>query len=87
MTTQSTRNIKKNLPTVKVIAYFINEVWSPDLAHVDKLARDNEDVNYFLVAVDVLSRYLRVEPWKSKYATTADGFKKMIKTSDLKKSG
>ena len=73
-------------PTPKVIAYHINEIWSLNLAYVDKLAKENKDVKYLLVAVDCLSRYLRVEPLKSKYATTtADAFKKMIKSKRPKK--
>ena len=67
--------------TLKVIAYDINEIWLLDLAYVGKLAKENKDVKYFLVAVDCFSRYLRVEPLKSKYAaTTADAFKKMMKS-------
>ena len=38
----------------------INEVWSIDIAHMDKLSKCNNGVDYVLVAVDVLSRYLRV---------------------------
>ena len=56
------------------------------MAYIDKLAKENKDVKYSLVAVDCLSRYLRVEPLKSKYATTtADAFKKMIKNKRPKK--
>ena len=67
-------------PRLKVIVKDINEIWSLDLAYVDKLAKYNRDVKYLLVAVDCLSRYLRVEPMKTKYATeAADAFKKMIK--------
>ena len=76
----------KRFPTLKVIAYDINEIWSLDLAYVDKLAKENKDVKFLLVAVDCLSCYLRVEPLKSKYATTtADAFKKMIKNKRPKK--
>ena len=75
------KKYRKRFPTLKVIAYNINEIWSLDLAYVDKLAKENKDERYLLVAVDCLSRYLRVEPLKSKYATTtADAFKKMIKS-------
>ena len=64
----------------------IAKIWSLDLAYVDKLAKENKDVKYLLVAVDCLSRYLRVELFKSKYATTtADAFKKMIKSKRPKK--
>ena len=58
----------------------INKIWSLDLAYVDNLVKYNRDVKYLLVAIDCLSRYLRVEPMKTKYATeAADAFKKMIK--------
>ena len=54
---------------------------------MDKLAKENKDVKYLLVAVDCLSRYLPVEPLKSKYATTtADAFEKMIKNKRPKKA-
>ena len=67
-------------PRLKVIVKDINEIWSLDLAYVDNLAKYNRDVKYLLVAVDCLSRYLRVEPMKTKYATeAANAFKKMIK--------
>ena len=74
------RSIRKQFPRLKVIVKDINENWSLDLAYVDNLAKYNRDVKYLLVAVDCLSRYLRVEPMKTKYATEADGaFKKKIK--------
>ena len=64
----------------------INKIWSLDLAYVDKLAKYNRGVQYLLVAVNCLSRYLRVEPLKTKYAKeTTKAFKKMIKTKQPKK--
>ena len=73
-------------PRLKVILNDLNEIWSVDLAFVDKLAKYNRGVKYILVAVDRLSRYLRVEPLKTKYATeTAEAFKKMIKYKQPKK--
>ena len=73
------RNVRKQFPRLKVIAFRINEIWSMDLAYVDKLSGYNKDVKYLLVAVDVLSRYLRVEPLKDKYAATAaKAFAKML---------
>ena len=61
---------------------------SLDLAFVDKLAQYNHDVKYLLVAVDCMSRYLRVQPLKSKYATTtAEAFKLMITTKQPEKVG
>ena len=68
-----------NFPRLKVIVNDLNEIWSLDLAHVDKLAKYNRD-KYLLVAFDCLSRYLRVEPLKTKNATeTAKAFRNMIK--------
>ena len=64
---------------MKVIAYDINEIWSIDLAYVDKPAKYNNGVKYLLVAVDVLSRKLRVRPIRTKGAEeTAKNFGLMI---------
>ena len=80
------KTYRKKFPRLKVKVFDLNEIWSLDLAHVDKLAKYNGDVNYLLVAVDCLSRYLRVQPMKSKYATTCmEAFKKMIKVKQPKK--
>ena len=47
---------------------------------MDKVAQQNNEVKYFLVAVDVLSRYLRVQLMKALHAKNAvEAFKKMIK--------
>ena len=76
---------RKTYPRLKVIVNDINEIWSLDLAYVDELAKYNRGVRYLLVAVDCLSRYLRVEPLKTKYAKeTTEAFKKMIKTKQPK---
>ena len=80
------KKYRKTFPTLKVFAYDINEIWSLDLAYVDTLAKENKDVKYLLVAVDCLSRYLRVEPLKSEYTTTKpDAFRKIIKNKQPKK--
>ena len=80
------KKYRKRFPTLKAVAYDINEIWSLDLAYVDELATDNKDVKFLLVAVECLSRYLRGEPLKSMYATTtADAFNKMIKNNQPKK--
>ena len=50
-----------------------------DLAIVDKLASQNKGVKYLLVAVDVFSRFVRVQTMKTKYAKyTLQAFIKMI---------
>ena len=46
---------------------------------MDKLASQNKGVNYLLVAVDVLSRFVRVQTMKTKYAKdTLQAFEKII---------
>ena len=70
------RSIRLKFPRLKVFVKDINEIWSLDLAHVDKLAKYNRNIKYLLVAVDFLSIYLRVEPLKTKHATeAAEAFK------------
>ena len=80
------RSPRQKFPRLKVIAFRINEIWSLDLADVSKLQSYNKGTRFLLVAVDVLSRYVRVEPLKDKTAkTTALAFAKMIKTKTPEK--
>ena len=80
------KRFRKSFTRLKVIAYDLDEIWSLYLAHVDKLKKQNTGIKYVLIAVDSLSRYLRVEPLKSKHATTtAKAFKQMIKHERPKK--
>ena len=72
-------NVRRNFQRLKVVAFEINEIWSIDLAYVDKLSKYNDGIKYLLVAVDVLSRYLRVQPIKTKSAKAAsEAFAKML---------
>lgn len=72
--------VRYGFPRLKVLAFRINEIWSIDLADVSKLHEYNGGIKYLLVAVDVLSRYVRVEPLKNKTAVeTAKSFSKMIR--------
>ena len=46
---------------------------------MDKLASENNGVKYFLIAVDVFSRFVTVQTMKTKYAKdTLQAFKNMI---------
>ena len=82
------RSRRLRFPRLKVIVNDLNEIWSVNLAFVDKLAKYNRGLKYLLVAVDCLSRYLRVEPLKTKYnIETAEAFKKMIKHKQPTKFG
>ena len=46
--------IRMQFPSHKVIVKHIDEIWSLDLAYVDNVAKNNQDVKYVLVAVDCL---------------------------------
>ena len=66
-------------PRLKAVNSDIYEMWSVRLAYENKIAKYSRVVKYLIVAVDYISRYLRVEPLKIKYAAeTAQAFKKMI---------
>ena len=58
------RQFSKSFPRLKAVAYRINEIWSVDVAYMDKVAKHNNGVKFLLVAVDT-SRYLRVQPMKA----------------------
>ena len=44
---------EKKVPWLKVQAYRINEIWSIDVAYMDKTAKYNNGLKYLLVAVNV----------------------------------
>lgn len=80
------RTFRKKFNRLKVIVYDINEIWSVDLAYVDKLAKYNRNVKYLMVAVDCMSRYVRVQPLLTKDAEeTARAFQKMVRAKQPKK--
>ena len=64
------KQTRHRFPRLKVQSYRLNEIWSLDLADMQSLANDNRNTRYLLVAVDTLSRFLRVQPMKDKYAST-----------------
>ena len=68
----------KKFPPLEVQTYRINEIWSIDIAYMDKIAKFYNAVKYLLVAVNVLSRFLRVEPLIMKTAIdTTLAFKRL----------
>ena len=55
-----------------------------DLAFLDKLASQNKGVKYLLVAVDVFSRFVRVQTMETKYVKeNLQAFKKMISQKNI----
>ena len=70
---------RKRFKRLRVHSLGINHVWSVDLAHMDKLAAENDGYQYLLVCVDTFSRFLRVQPMKDKQSETAlVALKKML---------
>ena len=55
---------RRSDPRLTTLAFDINDIWCMDGAYVEKIAMPNDGVKFLLVCVDVLSRYLRVEPLK-----------------------
>ena len=55
---------RRSYPRLTTLAFDINDIWCMEVAYVDKIAMPNDGVKFLLVCVDVLSRYLRVEPLK-----------------------
>ena len=65
---------------MKAFARFINEIWCMGLAYVDKLAKDNNGINYLLVRQDLFDRTVDAKGMKSKDSKeTVRAFLSMIK--------
>ena len=60
--TLATRKFKR----MTAFARFKNETWCKDLAYVDKLAKDNNDVKYLLVRQDLFGRTVEAEGMNTK---------------------
>ena len=74
------RHATRHFKRLPAFAKRINEIWCLDLAFMDKLSDTNNGVKYLLVCVDVFSRFVRVQPMKSKYSTDAVvALKKMLR--------
>ena len=60
--TQATRKYKR----MRAFVRFKNEIWCMDLAHVDRLAKDNNGVKYSLVRQDQFDRTVDAKGMKTK---------------------
>ena len=72
---------------MRAFARFKIEIWCMDLAYVDKLAKENNGVNYLLVRQDLFDRTVNAEGMKTKDSQeTVKAFSSMItKTNRPKK--
>jgi hypothetical protein len=63
----------------KVVVGSVNQLWDTDLLSMQNLAEDNENYNYIITAVDVLSKHAYCEMLKSKNArSVVAGFRKIL---------
>ena len=62
------RSARRKFPRNRVVVRGIDTQWDVDLADLTLLGKSNAGSKYFLLAVDVFSRYVWVRPLKSKYA-------------------
>ena len=73
--TLATRKFKR----MKAFARFKNEIWCMDLAYVDKLAKDDNGVNFLLVRQDLFDRTVDAKGMKTKDSKeTVRAFSTMI---------
>ena len=64
---------------MKAFAIFKNEIWCMDLAYVEKLAKDNDGVNYLLARQDLFDITVDAKGRKTKDSTeTVHAFLTMI---------
>ena len=78
------RHATRHFKRLPAFAKRINEIWCLDPAFMDKLSDSNNGVKYLLACIDVFSRFVRVQPMKSKYSTDAvAAFKKMLRKNSM----
>ena len=76
--------VRRTFQRLPVVALGINHIWSIDVAYMEKIGKFNDGYKYLLLAVDVLSRRIRVQPLKNKTSKAAtSAFEKMINFETL----
>ena len=62
------RGVYRKIPRNRVVVEGIDSQWDIDLADMSQLAEQNDGYKYFMLAIDVFSRYVWVRPVKTKHA-------------------
>ena len=77
---------KKNYPTNKITYYYIEEIWSIDLADFsDYKTSNNKSYRYIFIVIDNFSKHLWAIPLKNKYSQTiTNEFSNILTTSKRK---
>ena len=63
------KKYRNRFPRLKVQKFRLNEIWSVDLADMQKLSRYNHRINLISVAVDTLTHFLWALPLRKKTAS------------------
>ena len=64
--------VRINPKTRKVLVFEKDESWQIDLVDLTKLSKMNDGYKFLLVAIDVFSKYVWIEPMKSKSAVEVE---------------
>ncbi|XP_049826256.1 intermembrane lipid transfer protein vps13F-like [Aethina tumida] len=73
------RPMRINFPRRQTVVKGLDDLWQSDLGILDKYAKYNRNYKYILVVIDCFSKYLWVEPLKSKTGTeVAKAFAKIL---------
>ena len=73
------RDIKRKRKRRKVVVSGKDSQWGVDLANVESLQKSNDGIKYWLVLIDVLSKFVFVQTLTDKKASTiVDAFRKII---------
>lgn len=73
------RDVKRKYRRRRVVVSGVDSQWGTDLANVENLEKFNDGIKYWLVVIDVFSKYLFVETLKDKKASSVvEGFRRIL---------
>jgi hypothetical protein len=77
------RAARTNFERNQVISPYIDAQWQGDLAEVGNLSQKNDGVRYLLILIDIVSKYVWVEPLKTKSGPSVlDGLKRIFERTE-----
>ena len=77
--------IIRNFNKKKVQSFFIDNIWSTDLADIQFISKFNKEFRVLLCLIDIYSKYAGVILLKDKRGTTiTDAFQKVLNESNCK---
>ena len=72
--------VRKKYLSAKTISHGVDQIWQLDLCVMENIQSYNDNYKYILFVLDVYSRFLFLEPIKSKHSqNTAEAFIKIVK--------